>query len=153
MNAVMLPADLQAWAEAEVAAGRAMTVEQVTERALRGYRSQLDMLRQSLDKAEPEAQASGGHAIDDAIAHIPATFLDEEGYQQRWNVVHSSLANELAEAKAGRVFSANDVFADIKAKLDFARGQITRGETLDGDAFLAELDGWIAQDQAAEPKV
>jgi hypothetical protein len=100
MNAVTIPADLHAWAEAEVAAGRAMTVEQVTERALRGYRSQLEQLRQSLDDAEAE-----------------------------------------------------EAFADIKGKLDVARDQIARGEALEGDAFLSELDSWIAQDLAAEPKV
>ncbi|MHB8286770.1 MAG: hypothetical protein ACYDD1_19120 [Caulobacteraceae bacterium] len=150
MNAVTIPADLHAWAEAEVAAGRAMTVEQVTERALRGYRSQLEQLRRSVDDAD--VPADGGQAIDDGF-NLPTEFRDEHGDRMRWDVVHASLTHELAEAEAGRPFSAEEVFADIAAKLDFARDQVARGEALDGDAFLAELDSWIAQDVAAEPKV
>jgi hypothetical protein len=110
MNAIVLPEDLQAWAEAEVAAGHAVTVEQVAERALRDYRSQLERLRQRQYGAE-------------------------------------------AEVQAGRVLYTDDGFADIKAKLDFARDQVKRGEALDGDAFLAQLDSWIAQDVASEPTV
>ena len=38
MTAITLPADLEAWARAEVAAGRAESVEALVAKGLRGYR-------------------------------------------------------------------------------------------------------------------
>lgn len=116
MNAVTIPADLKAWAEAEVAAGWAETVEQVTERALRGYRAQIEQLRQLLDEARAELQSGGGHSMDDVFAELLAAFPDEPSDKRRWDVVHASLKRELAEARAGRVLSADDVFADLKSR-------------------------------------
>jgi hypothetical protein len=107
MNAVTLPADLQAWAEAEVAAGRAQSVEQLAAAALTDYRRRLDDFLGSLDQAEANRDA--------------------------WR-------------------DADEVFDEIEAKLEVARGQIARGEGVDGDVFLAELDRWIAEDLAGETK-
>jgi hypothetical protein len=79
MTAITLPADLEAWARAEVAAGRAESVEALVAAALNERRSEIEYVR---------------------------------------------------------------------AKLDEARASLARGEGIDGDVFLAELDGWIAELEA-----
>ena len=76
MTAITLPADLEAWARAEVAAGRAESVEALVAQAVRSRRAEIDYVR---------------------------------------------------------------------AKLDEARASIARGDVLDGDAVMAELDQWIAE--------
>lgn len=55
MNAITLPRELQAWAEAEVAAGRAASVDA----AMAGYQNRWAALRQSLDDARDEADRAG----------------------------------------------------------------------------------------------
>jgi hypothetical protein len=79
MTAITLPADLEAWARAEVAAGRAESVEALVANALHERRAEIEYVR---------------------------------------------------------------------AKLDEARASLARGEGIDGDIFLAELDGWIAELEA-----
>ena len=79
MTAITLPPDLQAWAEAEVAAGRAKSVETLVAGAVRERR-------------------------------------DEVGY--------------------------------VRAKLDEAHDSLARGEWIDGEVMLAELDQWIAELEA-----
>jgi hypothetical protein len=59
MNAIVLPNELEAWAEAEVAAGRAKSVEQLAADALEDYRRRLEDFRRSLDEAVAEADANG----------------------------------------------------------------------------------------------
>jgi hypothetical protein len=59
MTAITLPADLEAWARAEVAAGRAESVEALVAKGLRGYRLGIDTFRQSLDDAVAEADRGG----------------------------------------------------------------------------------------------
>jgi hypothetical protein len=59
MIAITLPADLEAWARAEVAAGRAESVEALVEKGLRGYRLGIDTFRKSLDDAVAEADRDG----------------------------------------------------------------------------------------------
>lgn len=58
---VKLPADLEAWARAEVAAGRAESVDVVVEQALRERRAELDYVRGKLDEAR--ASAARGETI------------------------------------------------------------------------------------------
>ena len=70
MNAITLPTDLEAWAEAEVAAGRAHSVEQVATTALQGYRRQLEAFRRTLDEAEAEVLAEGGIPAEDVFAEL-----------------------------------------------------------------------------------
>lgn len=76
MTAITLPADLEAWARAEVAAGRAESVEALVAQALRERRTEVEYVR---------------------------------------------------------------------GKLDEARASLARGEWIDGDVFMAELDQWIAE--------
>jgi hypothetical protein len=79
MTAITLPADLEAWARAEVAAGRAESVEALVAQAVRERRAEVEYVR---------------------------------------------------------------------GKLDEARASLARGEWLDGDVVLAELDEWIAELEA-----
>jgi Arc/MetJ-type ribon-helix-helix transcriptional regulator len=59
MTTITLPKDLEDWARAEVAAGRAASVEQAVTRGVRGYRRAMETFRQSLDDAEAEADRDG----------------------------------------------------------------------------------------------
>ncbi len=59
MTAITLPADLEAWARAEVAAGRAESVEAAIAKGVRGYRLATDAFRKSLDDAKAEADRDG----------------------------------------------------------------------------------------------
>jgi predicted transcriptional regulator len=77
MNAITLPKDLEAWAEAEVAAGRADSVETLTAKAVAGYRRQLAQLRESLDAAEAEAEAGNVHTLDEVFADLRSRYPDE----------------------------------------------------------------------------
>jgi hypothetical protein len=79
---VTLPADLEAWARAEVAAGRAQSVEALVADALRERKEEIDYVR---------------------------------------------------------------------GKLDEARASIAKGDVVDGDVVLAELDEWIAELEAESP--
>jgi hypothetical protein len=77
MTAVVLPVDLEAWAEAEVSAGRAESVEQVAARAIRGYRYSVEELRASLDAAEREADEVGWLSAEEVFDSIEAELLKE----------------------------------------------------------------------------
>lgn len=77
MNAVVLPRDLEAWAEAEVAAGRAQSVEQVAARALRGYRAAVEEFRAALDAAVREADEHGWLSLEEVFDPIEAELLAE----------------------------------------------------------------------------
>jgi hypothetical protein len=59
MTNITLPKDLEDWARAEVAAGRAASLEQAVGRGVRGYRRATETFRQSLDDAEAEADRDG----------------------------------------------------------------------------------------------
>jgi hypothetical protein len=77
MTAITLPKDLEAWAEAEVAAGRAESVGVLTAKAVAGYRRQLAQLRESLDAAEAEADAGHVHTLDEVFDDLRARYPDE----------------------------------------------------------------------------
>lgn len=70
MTAVRLPRELEAWAEAEVAAGRAVSVEALTARALTGYRRQMEELRASIARARAEADEKGCRTVDEVFDEI-----------------------------------------------------------------------------------
>jgi hypothetical protein len=72
MTAVVLPVDLEAWAEAEVSAGRAESVQQVAAKAIRGYRHAVEELRASLDAAEKEADELGWLSAEEVFDSIEA---------------------------------------------------------------------------------
>lgn len=59
MTSITLPADLEAWAQAEVAAGRAESVEAAISTGVRGYRLAMETFKQSLDEANAEANREG----------------------------------------------------------------------------------------------
>jgi hypothetical protein len=59
MTAITLPADLEAWARGEVAAGRAESVEAAIANGVRGYRLATETFRKSLDDAVAEADRVG----------------------------------------------------------------------------------------------
>lgn len=65
MTAITLPADLEAWARAEVEAGRAESVEAAIAKGVRGYRLATDAFRQSLDDAVAEANEKGWIPLED----------------------------------------------------------------------------------------
>ena len=78
MNAVTLPRDFEVWAEAEVAAGRAASVEEVAARALQHYRreQQAAQLRYSLDEAVAESDRVGWLDLHTVFGDLKAKFLD-----------------------------------------------------------------------------
>ena len=59
MTTITLPKDLEDWARAEVAAGRAASVEHAVTKGVRGYRLGIEAFRKSLDDAEAEANRDG----------------------------------------------------------------------------------------------
>lgn len=67
MNAI-LPKDIEAFAQAEVEAGRAASVEAWLTTALRAHRDRMVALRKSLDDAEQEAADKGILSLDEAFA-------------------------------------------------------------------------------------
>jgi hypothetical protein len=75
MNAITLPYEFETWAEAEVAAGRADSVQTLTVRALELYREHVEALRRSLDEAVAEADHEGwlteAEAFDPLLARYP----------------------------------------------------------------------------------
>ena len=78
MNAIVLPRELEAWAEAEVAAGRARSVEQIAAHALEDYRRRLEAFRKSLDDAVAEADENGWLTEDEVFAELLARYPAEE---------------------------------------------------------------------------
>lgn len=56
---IPLSPQFQKWAEAEVAAGRAESVEKLAEQALDAHRIQVEKFRASLDQAVAEADRDG----------------------------------------------------------------------------------------------
>lgn len=92
MNAVTLPADLQAWAEAEVSAGRALSVDQVAAMALADYRRRWEEIRQSLIDAETEANEKGWLDVDDVFDKIDAKLEAREAFEAAWALKSSKPA-------------------------------------------------------------
>lgn len=76
MTAIILPADLEAWARAEVAAGRGNSVEDVAKNAISRYRIQMEAFRRSLDEAEAEADREGSLDAEAVFAELKARYAD-----------------------------------------------------------------------------
>lgn len=74
MTAIVLPPDLEAWAEAEVAAGRGKSVEDVARNAISRYRAQMEAFRRSLDDAEAEADREGWLDSEAVFAELKARY-------------------------------------------------------------------------------
>lgn len=77
MTAITLPADLEAWARAELAAGRGASIEEVATRAIAGYRAQVEAFRNSLDEAEAEADREGWLDAEVVFAELKALYADK----------------------------------------------------------------------------
>ena len=76
MTAITLPADLEAWARAEVAAGRGKTVEDVANNAIARYRAQMETFRRSLDEAEAEAGREGALDAEAVFSELKARYAE-----------------------------------------------------------------------------
>ena len=78
MNAIVLPKELEAWAEAEVVAGRGESIEQVATNAIRDYRLRMDALRKSLDDAVAESDEKGWLTEEEVFDELEALYPDTE---------------------------------------------------------------------------
>ncbi len=67
---IPLPAQFEAWAKTEVAAGRAQSVEQIAAQALEAHRLQVEKFRASLDGAVAEADHDGWIEGDAFLAEM-----------------------------------------------------------------------------------
>jgi Arc/MetJ-type ribon-helix-helix transcriptional regulator len=76
MTAITLPPDLEAWARAEVAAGRGASIEEVAKNAITRYRVQMEKFRRSLDEAEAEADREGALDAEAVFAELKARYAD-----------------------------------------------------------------------------
>ena len=85
MNLVALPGDLQTWAEAEVAAGRATSVEQIVIKAVAAYRHALEAFRKSLDDAVAEADEKGWLEADEVFAYVEDRLDAREAFELEWS--------------------------------------------------------------------
>lgn len=67
MTAITLPADLEAWARAEVAAGRAESVEALVADALAERRAEIEHVRAKLDEARASLARGEGMPLDEFL--------------------------------------------------------------------------------------
>lgn len=75
---ITLPKDIERLLEAEVAAGRAKSIEAAVESAVRAHYAALVDLRRSLDEAEAEYDAKGGIAWEVVRAHIDSRLAADD---------------------------------------------------------------------------
>ena len=75
-DAITLPADLEAWARAEVEAGHAESVEAAIAKGVRGYRLAMETFRKSLDDAEAEADRDGWIPGDQFMRELDQWIID-----------------------------------------------------------------------------
>lgn len=68
MTAITLPPDLLAWARAEVAAGRAESVEALVAAAVRERRAEIEYVRGKLDEARASLARGEGIALEEFLA-------------------------------------------------------------------------------------
>lgn len=79
MNSVTLPADLRRWAEAQVEAGRAPSVEALAAEALATIRAQQDAIAAQLADARSDADRTGWIEGEEALAELRAWIAEDEG--------------------------------------------------------------------------
>lgn len=77
MDTLSLPSDLKAWAEAQVAAGRATSVEALATQALLDAKRQQDAIAAKLNDARTEADRDGWIDGDVALAEL-RSWIDED---------------------------------------------------------------------------
>jgi hypothetical protein len=67
MTDITLPADLEAWARAEVAAGRAESIEVLVAHALAERRAELEYVRGKLDEARASLARGEGIPLEEFL--------------------------------------------------------------------------------------
>jgi hypothetical protein len=72
MSTIALTPELEAWAQAEVAAGRAASVEQAVLGAITAHRNFI----RTLEEAEAEAERDGWLDVDDVFTELNARYPD-----------------------------------------------------------------------------
>jgi hypothetical protein len=78
MNTTALPTDLKAWAEAQVAAGRAANIDALAVEAMATVKAQQEAIAIRLNAARAEAERDGWIAGDDALAELNAWIAEDE---------------------------------------------------------------------------
>lgn len=78
MTTITLPADLEAWARAEVAAGRAESVEALVADALKERREDVEFVRAKLDEARASLARGEGVPLEEAFRRIDAWIAEDE---------------------------------------------------------------------------
>ena len=76
MAAITLTPELETWARAEVASGRAESIEQAAHKAIAGYRLGREMFRRSLDDAEVEADRLSWISGEDFMRELDQWIVD-----------------------------------------------------------------------------
>ncbi|MBC7770071.1 MAG: hypothetical protein H7124_14910 [Phycisphaerales bacterium] len=67
MTTITLPADLEAWARAEVAAGRAESVEALVAQALQERRAEIEYVRAKLDEGRAALARGEGIPLEEFL--------------------------------------------------------------------------------------
>lgn len=67
MAAIILPPDLEAWAHAEVAAGRAESIEALVASALGERRAEIEYVRAKLDEARASLARGQGMSLEEFL--------------------------------------------------------------------------------------
>ncbi len=75
---IQLPSQFQKWAEAEVAAGRAESIEKLAAQAMEAHRTQVQKFRLSLENAVVEADRDGWIEGEDLLAEMDALIEELE---------------------------------------------------------------------------
>jgi Arc/MetJ-type ribon-helix-helix transcriptional regulator len=75
---VTLPEDLEAWARAEVEAGRAKSVEALVAQAVRERRAEIEFVRSKLDAARESLGRGEGIPLEDALKEIDSWIEKDE---------------------------------------------------------------------------
>jgi hypothetical protein len=79
---IVLPKHLEDWAEAEVKAGRAKSVDALALRALEAHKRQVEAFRASLEDAGAEADRDGWLDGDTVLAEMDALIVSLEAEAQ-----------------------------------------------------------------------
>jgi Arc/MetJ-type ribon-helix-helix transcriptional regulator len=75
---ITLPKDLEAWARAEVEAGRAKSVEALVAQAVRERRAEIEFVRGKLDEARETLARGEGISLEDALEEIDSWIAEDE---------------------------------------------------------------------------
>lgn len=78
MTDITLPPDFEAWARAEVAAGRAESVEALVAKGLNGYRAEIEYIRGKLDEARASIAAGKGIPLEDFLKRVDGWIEEDE---------------------------------------------------------------------------